>query len=268
MRKTPVDVVIPAHRKDLPTLKYCIRSAKKYVRNVRRIIVISKTKLTDEAEWFDESKFSFSKQQIEKTAKKIGKYGTGWYYQQLLKLYALSTIPRLTDNILILDADAVFFRKTDFIDSKGRFFLDLAKEKDIKTQVFCKSARKFIKTMLPNLDLSVIKRRPNWISGVSHHMLFNKKIMKDLFDRVRKIHRKKNFWKIFLDTAQKRGCNCASEYDLYFIFALNFYREKVKLRKLKYKNTHDINFWKYIGECLRKKYDYCAYHNRDYQMKD
>ena len=48
-----IDVIIPAHRKDLPTLPYCVKNAKKFVKNVGRVIVVSKEKLVDNAEWFE-----------------------------------------------------------------------------------------------------------------------------------------------------------------------------------------------------------------------
>ena len=42
-----IDVVIPAHKKDIDTLDLCIDGIRKNVKDVRRIIVVSKEKLTD-----------------------------------------------------------------------------------------------------------------------------------------------------------------------------------------------------------------------------
>lgn len=272
-KKNKIDIVIPAHSKDLPTLPYCVKNAKKYIQNVKRVIVISKTKLTDEAEWFDESKFPFQKKDVEKKVRNIikekGQFGIGWYYQQLLKLYALFVIPNISDNILVLDSDTVFYKKVDFMDSKGNFYFNKSREyKNPGTYGFCISSRKFIKKLIPEIDIDIIKSGERWASGIAHHMVFNKKVMKDLFKRVGKNHKNKEFWEIFLDTAKRKDSHCASEYDLYFLFMLNYYREKIKMRRLRYKNTTNISLGRYWFETLRRKYFYCSYHNRDYKKKD
>ena len=55
-----IDVVIPAHKKDVDTLELCIESIRKNVKNVRRVIVVSKEKLTEKAEFYCEEDFPFS----------------------------------------------------------------------------------------------------------------------------------------------------------------------------------------------------------------
>jgi len=263
-----IDVVIPAHRKDLPTLPYCVKNAKKNIKNVGRVIVVSKTKLVDTAEWFDEAKYPFKKEDIAKTADKIGHYGVGWYYQQLLKMYSPLVIPNISNNVLVLDSDSVFYKKAEFIDEKGRYLFNKSKEyKNFGTDDFVVSSRKFIKKVLPELNLNILEREGLKSSGVAHHMIFSKEIIMDLFARVEKIH-KKDFWKVFMDTASEKDCYSASEYELYFVFMLTYYKDKMKRRTLKYKNTHDITFKKYLWESLRRKYHYCSYHNRNYQLKD
>jgi len=66
-----IDAVIPAHPKDLETLEYCIKGIKKNVKNIRRIIVVSKSKLTDNAEWFDEALYPFSYPEVAKLVNNI-----------------------------------------------------------------------------------------------------------------------------------------------------------------------------------------------------
>ena len=60
----PIDVVIPAVEKDIPTLNLCVESIRKYGEGVRRVIVVSKDRLTDQAEWFDEKKFPFDQDSV------------------------------------------------------------------------------------------------------------------------------------------------------------------------------------------------------------
>ena len=61
-----IDVVIPCCAKDRETLNLCIEGIRKFGKNIRRVIVVSNEPLTELAEWFDEKKFPFSKNDIAK----------------------------------------------------------------------------------------------------------------------------------------------------------------------------------------------------------
>lgn len=56
-----IDVVIPAHEKDIRTLDMAIEGIRTYGKNIRRILVVSAKQLTVNAEWFDEAHFPFLK---------------------------------------------------------------------------------------------------------------------------------------------------------------------------------------------------------------
>ena len=101
--KTPqqsIDIVIPTHKKDLQILEYCIEAAKKKIVGAGRIIVISKERYSENAEWFDEALFPFS---IELVQSYVGST-CGWYFQQLLKFYAPLVIPNISENVLLPNA--------------------------------------------------------------------------------------------------------------------------------------------------------------------
>lgn len=93
----PLDVVIPCHIKDRKTLEPVISGIKNNIRH-RRIIIVAREKLTENAEWFDERAYPFSMAalaneifQNESQAMQFihdPKSRMGWIYQQLLKLYA------------------------------------------------------------------------------------------------------------------------------------------------------------------------------------
>ncbi len=98
-----IDVVIVSHPKDKETLDLCIDGIRQNCGSIRRVIVVSSEPLTDNAEWFNEADYPFSKEEV---GLKIGRgeqiiartfFGRnrslGWYYQQLLKLYAPFVIP-------------------------------------------------------------------------------------------------------------------------------------------------------------------------------
>jgi hypothetical protein len=129
----PIDVVIPCDPKDLITLDLCIDGIRRQCQQVRRVIVISKQKLTDNAEWFDERLFPFRKTDIALAMFKGNRqvaanyvstgHRLGWIYQQLLKFYALYTIPEISPNVLVLDADTIFINPVQFMNSQGEPFL-------------------------------------------------------------------------------------------------------------------------------------------------
>ncbi|MFC1659020.1 hypothetical protein ACFL0U_00440 [Pseudomonadota bacterium] len=264
-----IDVVIPAHEKDIKTLPYCVARAKKCIKNVGKVFIISKDKLVDNAEWFDESQFPFSKKDVERIIKGKTNYKIGWHFQQLLKFYSLFTIPNVSKNVLVLDSDTVFYKKTKFVEkddgNENIFYLSIGKDKNLETNEFSIKSRKFIKKMLPNLNVDLLKENGKWITGICHHILLNRDAVEHMFSEVCKKHKGKEFWKVFLELSSIN--EFPSEYELYFTFMLNNYSNQIKLRRLKYKNTHDFSVLEYYAEILRKKYDYCSYHEREYVDK-
>ena len=55
-----IDAVIPAHEKDIDTVGLCVEYIKKNVNGIRNVYVVSKNKLTDNAEWVSEDIFPFT----------------------------------------------------------------------------------------------------------------------------------------------------------------------------------------------------------------
>ncbi len=249
----PLDILIPAHKKDLQILEYCIAAAKKKVEGARRVIVISKERYSDNAEWFDEALFPFS---IEMVREHVGK-SSGWYFQQLLKLYAPTIIPNISENVLILDSDTVFFRRVKMLDTKGRAYYNISKEKCATRRKFDQRVAAHAEKMLPILATKNLPPEFQNISGISHNMVFNHEILRDLFARVEAHHNSSEpFYKIFLKFSDE--LHSASEYQIYFNFLLIYHKEKILIKKLCFKNTADIDIRKYRK---RFKYHYCSFHS-------
>lgn len=248
-----IDVIIPAHKKDLSTLNHCIDGIKKNIAGVRRVIVISKEKYSDKAEWFDESLYPFSFQEISDLV--LGQ-NVGWNFQQLLKLYACLVIPNISENVLVIDADTVFYRKVKFFSDKGLPLYNLSKDKNLEDSYFHQTTFHHIKKILPEIADKFPAEFDN-ISGICHHMLFQKDIIQDLFARIEAVDGSGDeFYKIFLKN-RKSYCSVA-EYNLYFYFLISCHSENYKVRILNYKNT--VKFNPFI-ESLRRKYHYCSYHS-------
>lgn len=248
-----VDAVIVSHEKDKETLDLCIEGLLQNCAGIRRVIVVSATKLTDQAEWFDEAQYPFSKNDIELqigrgnplVAKMLFKKGrpVGWYFQQLLKLYAQFTIPGLADNVLVIDADTVLLNPVKFLnDSHGGLFCT-------SSMVPLKRYYLHAQRLLPNY-----KRVFPEHYSVCHHMLFQKPILEDLFQTVEEYHHKA-FWKVFCTCVdiQKGG---ASEYEIYYNFALRR-TDQVELRPLKWTNSPEIEK---INTFRKQGYHFVSFH--------
>lgn len=241
LQNDPIDVVIVSHPKDKGTIGECINGIRENCNNIRRVIVVSPEKLTDDAEWFDEKKFPFTKNQIEmtivhgskKTAERFfnPKYhrGPGWYFQQLLKLYSPFVIPEISSNVLIIDADTIFMNPVEFLNESFGGFFCFDKKNPAKQPYFDHAKR-----LVPGYQ-----RIHTDIYSVCHHILFQKPILEDLFHTVEE-HHNKPFWKAFCHCVDLRHNKGASEYELYFNFALT-HTDQVALRELKWANSSRVN---------------------------
>ncbi len=232
----PIDAVIPCHSKDKRTIDLVVEGIRKNVKNIRRIIVVSASKLTDKAEWFDERKFPFTKETIayetfknEQQAHNFinsPKTRIGWIFQQFLKVYSMFIIPNISSNVLIVDADTIFLRPVEFQDPKtGAGLYNPGTE---HTHAYFEHNAK----VLPGW-----KKIFSQYSGISHHMLFQRSVMEALFNEIEKAHQKKP-WKVFCESINKdelfRSCMCV-EYELYFNFVFSK-TNLVKIRHLKWDN--------------------------------
>lgn len=231
----PIDVVIPCVAKDLPTLELCISGIRTYGENIRRIIIISPERLSENAEWYDEKKFPFSKLDIVKEIFGEDRVAldqflasseckVGWIYQQVLKFYAPFVIPGISSNVLLLDADTIFLRPVSFMSKEGHGLYNIGRE--YQPAYFEHAAR-----LIPGFRKIFVNR-----SGICHHMLFQQAVLEDLFHLVETHHQVK-MWKAL--------CHCLdhkelfkpsmSEYEIYFNFV--FARtDQVKIRILRWKN--------------------------------
>ncbi len=227
-----VDVVIPSHIKDINTLNLCIKYAKKNVININNIYVVSKEKLTDNAIWISESIFPFS---LNDVCDIIGKHSkTCWYYAGLIQTTSALVIPNLVDNVLILDSDTMIIKPTKFIDNGIALFNVSSRD---GTPLYYEHMNKLI----PNLT-QIYK-----YSGVTHHILIQKHILKDMFNKVETIHNKP-FWKADIEVILQRykkdpntnniinlietGPGRFTTYELYFTYALKYFPQINKIRKL------------------------------------
>jgi len=233
-----IDIIYPCHAKDTVTVKLAIKYAKKNIKNLRNIYVVSKTKLTNDAIWISEDIFPFTFQDM---INKIGDHNrTGWYYAGWIHLYSAIVIENTLDNVLICDADTIFCNEVEFVDNDGKSLFNISPGDG--TPLYFEHMKKLVDNLTPQTP------RP-W-SCISHHMIINKKILKNLMETVEKIHNKP-FWEAWIDVTKEKyvtfhkentpgykgnerhinGPGRATSYELYCQYALKHFSDKVKIRK-------------------------------------
>ena len=166
-----------------------------------------------------EKMFPFTKEEISRVG--LFPNRTGWYLQQLLKMYALFVIPDILDNLLVIDSDTVFLRPINFI-YKNKCILGYSQE--YHAPYF---------SHMHKLHETFVKADPNK-SGIVHYMMFQRKYLKKLMNMVETKH-KMPFWEVFLKEASPNEQSGASEYELYFHFMLQMYSAQIELRDLRSK---------------------------------
>lgn len=252
----PIDVVIPAAPKDLSILNLCIQGIREYGENIRRIIVVSKERLTDQAEWFDEGLYPFSYDDVARALAKehprLVDYmmhrepRTGWYFQQLLKIYAPLVIPAISSNVLILDADVIFLRPISFMNKAHAGLYNVA-------TTFHEPYFPHAKRLLPDFR----KVFPQY-SGITHHMLFQRSVIEALLQEVEGHHHRPSWYAfcyhVAMDSLTFSG---ASEYEIYFNFVFA-HTDQVALRPLKWK---DLERRSQIQESKEQGMDYVCLHS-------
>ncbi len=253
----PIDVIIPCSTKDKETIDLCIQSTRKYVKNIRRIIVISKEPLTHLAEWFDEKNYPFSKEivalelfdQREEDAVKFLKSPAsriGWIYQQFLKLYAPFIIPEISSNVLAVDADVIWLKPIEVMTEQGEPLFATGTE-------YHPPYFDHISRLLEGL-----KRVYPEHSGVVHHMLFQKPILEDLLQMIQFQHNMEP-WKAICHCIDHQDLyfSSFSEYEIYFNFAL-LRTEQAHLRPIRWGNC---DIFEAAEQYKKRGYVYVACHD-------
>jgi hypothetical protein len=236
INKNKFDVIIPYGPNDDWIIQRCIDSCKKYIEGVNKIYVIAyKDVSLSNCIVITEDKFPFTKDYV---SKKTSKERSGWYLQQLIKLYIPRVIPNITENFLVVDADTVFYKKTTYIEN-GKLLYDTSEQHNLPYF-------EHMKRLHPELK----KYHTN--SGICDQMMFNTNILEELLKMVES-YNKKEFYDAFLDCITNKKGSGASEYEIYFNYMIYKHKDLIKERELK-KTTKN----KY--EESNNTYNYITYH--------
>ena len=194
-----------------------------------------------------ESVFPFSVTDIKKATSEK-RYG--WYLQQLLKLYAHAVITNLSEHYLVIDCDTIFLKPTVFFENE----IPLYNYSHENHSVYFDHLRR----INPCLTKQIKE------SGICHHMMFSKNILKELFAFVESNYNQQfgvnySFWEIMISEIDPNHINFSgySEYELYFNYILQFHRDKMKIRELAWKNSNTLDL-----TCNNLNYISCHHYNR------
>ena len=236
--KNLFDIVIPVGPNDKSVIEQQIKYTQKNVIGYRNIYLIcyDPTITIDGCITIHENIFPFN---IDTVAEYHGKLDrNGWYLQQLLKLYAGKIIPNILDKYLVIDSDTFFLKPTTFVEN-NKCLYNYGTEYH---EPYFHHMEKLDK------DLTKIDKSK---SGICHHMIFETKYIDEIITKIENNHNEL-FYNIFLKTVTNKKESGASEYEIYFNYMLKYNPDKIKIRKLHWRNTHKLEF--------NSDYDYISYH--------
>jgi hypothetical protein len=187
----------------------------------------------------------------------------GWYYQQIIKLYAGRCIPELLENYVVLDSDVYILKPLSFMNNGVPLF---ATGIEHHPPYF-----EHMNRLHPSLNKQLNA------SGICHHMVFTKTYLEELFKLVEDYSSNQTlcpkdntccsvengerttvlrpFWKIFLEELShpipETG---ASEYEIYFNFMVHYHYPNMHIRNL---------YWMDCGSLsdAQPHHDYIAVHH-------
>lgn len=237
--KNLFDIVIPVGPEDKSIIEKQIIFTKKNIIGYRNIFLIcyDPSIIIDGCITINENIFPFNIDTVIKYHGKLNR--NGWYLQQLLKLYAGKVIPNILDKYLVIDSDTFFLKPTNFVEN-NKCLYNYGTEYH---RAYFAHMKKLDK------DLTKIDMKK---SGICHHMIFETKYLDEIISKIENNYNDK-FYNIFLEMVTDIKGSGASEYEIYFNYMLKYYPDKIKIRKLD---------WKNIGKKLNTDLDldYISYH--------
>lgn len=223
-----IDVLIPLGPKDADVARICALSVRKYVMDIRTIWVIGQKNPGIPGTIFvQEGELPFSLEEVK------GILGinerAGWYFQQLVKLYAPILIPSILQQYLVVDADTFFLKKCRFVE-EGRPAFNVGIE-------YHHPYFEHMTRLHPNLI------KPMIYSGITHTLVYDRVWLQDMRRLIEAHHQEKPFWRIYLEQVDPvhKNASGAAENELYFTYCILMHINEVVIKAIKWANISSIN---------------------------
>lgn len=208
----PIDVVIPVIEKDLRILPLCLEGIKKCVLNTIKDIYIVAPHCDNIIQFCKENNLLYVDEVsvLGCSPKDLnlittdGNNRSGWLFQQFIKLSGNIGTCRY---YLTMDADHILLRPHVFLteDCKTVFYMSYEEHKPYYDE---------IQRLLPGLQL-------HKLSYVAHKMLFDKKQLADMLQKISQNHNGKDWRKVILDTIDRNTHAGFSEFETYGNYVKN-----------------------------------------------
>ena len=253
------DIVIVHGPNDDEILPHCVEHIKKNVNGYRNIYIVSwdassdifEEEILKDCKVYDESIFPFSKSDV--NAINQTPHRDGWYLQQLIKLHVSLVIEEILDDYVMIDSDVLFLKPIEF-KSNNKYLYNMSIEDH-------RPYFEHMKRLHPTFE------KVSKFSGISHHMIFNRYIIKEIMNMVELHHNSlknetKPFWRIFLEQVdvEQRQYSGASEYEIYFNFMIQHHKDKIIPRKLRFEDT-GAPVWYVLQNFVNTDIAYAALHS-------
>ena len=237
------DILILVGPEDEEIAKKQIEFTKKNVIGYRKIFLIcyDPTITLDGCITINENIFPFTIDTIAEFHGKLKR--NGWYLQQLLKLYAGIVIPNILDRYLVIDCDTFFIKPTSFIENNKCLY---------------NYNNLYWDPYFIHMEKLVNFKNLTTMSGISHHMMFETKYVKELIEMVESKHGDL-FYNVFLKLVTEINGSGASEYEIYFNYILKNHIDNITIRKLNNIDVSEFNI-PIDYDCRDIEYDYLSYH--------
>jgi hypothetical protein len=228
------DIIICVGPNDAKNIKTLVNNIKEYLTGLNKIWLIMPTNILEKyrvydyiVENIDENIFPFNKKYIDDLFKCPER--SGWYLQQLLKIYAPIILENMLDNYIIIDADLKFYNKVTFFEDNKLLFNT---DNSGWTPYFI-----HLNKLCPQIE---IKTK---VSGITNLMPMKRHIVQSLIKMVENYHNM-DFWNIFLNLVDPvhYSLSGASEYEILFNYSLTFFNNECIIRPIKYKNSDKFTY--------------------------
>lgn len=226
-----VDVVIPAHPKDFPMLRHCVRGVLRYLEPLGRVYVVASEPFATK----DSRVVSIPESSATtlptcaQLRERWAQHGpaavarAGWMYQQLLKLGVPEYVGDVSAAYMVVDADVIWLRPLRIrIDDRTRFpYTQAVEYHQPYRDAYCRL-------------FGVEPQAP--FSLTAHQMVYDRQLLAEMKQAL-EAHHGVAWWQAYVEAADPLEPSSISELDTYGLWVLDNHPAAAFHRQLSYLNV-------------------------------